>query len=248
MRRSVRRLLLVVAVFLAAAVVVFGPGNYFAYRRHKVKETLSLLRQPKKAIDEYARHHGEYPAASSFAALERLLGRADAPRDAWGNVFRYDGGGSHYLLWSAGADGKDDQRPLLLRNFRYDHVESRGLKPFDLDVVAQDGIWAQYPEGLMELCEGPPIKLVTRDEAGRTGLLRIDLGEGAYSGMDCPRFEILSAGRVAATNEGGDQQFRLSPGRYRVRLAAKTGAGITLEEDAQVEAGRISFVTIRSTR
>jgi hypothetical protein len=245
MRRGVRQLLIVVAVVFAAAVVVLGPGNTFAYRRHKVKETLSLLRQPKNAIDEYARHHGEYPTARSFAALERLLGRADASRDAWRNVLRYDGGGSHFLLWSAGADGKDDREPLLLRNFRYDHVESRGLKPFDLDLVVQDGIWAQYPEGLIELCDTPPINRVTRDEAAHTGLLRIDLGERVHPGMDCPRLEILSGDRLVAANDVGDQQFRLSPGRYRVRLASKAGAGVTHEEDAEVVAGRISFVTIR---
>ena len=147
MRRGFRGLVIVVAVFIAAAVVMFGPGNYFAYRRHKVKETLSLLREPEKAIEEYARHHGEYPNASSFASLERLLGRTDAQRDAWGNMLRYSGEGSHFLLWSAGADGKDDQAALLLRNFRYDQVESRGLEPFDLDLVVQDGIWGAISRG-----------------------------------------------------------------------------------------------------
>ena len=139
MRRGFRRLVIVVAVFIAAAVVVFGPGNYFAYRRHKVKETLSLLREPEKAIEEYARHHGEYPNASSFASLERVLGRADAQRDAWGNMLRYSGEGSHFLLWSAGADGKDDQAPLLLRNFRYDQVESRGLKSRSISISLSAG-------------------------------------------------------------------------------------------------------------
>jgi hypothetical protein len=245
MRRSFRLLLIVVAVFFAAAVVVFGPGNYFAYRRHKVTETLSLLRPPKNAIDEYARRHGEYPAARSFAALERVLGRTDASRDAWENVLRYKGGGSSFLLWSAGADGKDEQEPLMLRNFHYDEVENRGPKPFDLDLVVQDGIWAQYPEGAAYLCDTPPIKRVTPDEAANTGLLMIDLGESVHPGMDCPRFEILLGDRLVAANEVGDQQFRLLPGRYRVRLATKPGAWITHQEDADVVAGRITFVTIR---
>lgn len=235
MRRGFRVILIVIALFTAAVIAILGPRAYVSSQRSKTLVTRKLLAQPKLAIDEYARRHGTYPVAHSFAALQKILGRADPWRDAWGNELRYEGAGSHYLLWSPGRNGRADGEPLLLRAF----LDEQVARPFDLDLVVQDGIWAQYPWGTVDLCETPPIKRVSASDAASTGLLIIDLAPGRYAGTECPRFEILSGGHRVAVTQAGDQQVRLSPGRYGVQVLSGT-----IERDAEVIAGRITFITV----
>lgn len=123
----------------------------------KQKNTMGDLKSIATALEAYFIDNKHYPEGATIGeAMKKLVPVYLAPRvekalsrDRWGHEFHYlawqedakAGGPDHYMLVSAGQDGKFDHENLR----EYKAVKDNQL--FDADIAIGDGQFTQQPLG-----------------------------------------------------------------------------------------------------
>lgn len=137
MRFAIIVTLAVVGLFVAVCV----PNLHTAMQRSKQKVTSARLRDWAVELEAYANECKEYPELAP-GPVERVRTLIANPKlvaqDAWGRDILYHGSHDHYLLHSLGRDGKNDFVP-----------PGHPTTSFDGDLVYADGMFLQYPEGIL---------------------------------------------------------------------------------------------------
>ena len=112
------------------------------------KRTIADIRSLATAVEAYATDHNKYPKVS-LAELEQLISpvyiKYVPTLDAWLTEFFYIAdGGDHYRFVSAGADGQFEPAS---RQLGPTPAEEQAVKDPNADIIYQDGLFIQYPEG-----------------------------------------------------------------------------------------------------
>ena len=137
-------LLIVVAVIgIISAIAI--PNLLNAIDRGKQKRTMADMRTISQAIASYSVDNNFYPAASDVATLAGLLepiySRKTSRHDGWGNQYVFTGTAVEYTLGSCGKGGGST---LTLEG------AGGGTNSISADIIAWNGIFIQWPEGMQE--------------------------------------------------------------------------------------------------
>ena len=133
-----------VLLALFAAVSAFADDLMLAQQ----KRTIADMRTLATAVEAYATDHNNYPKVS-FEELEQMISpvyiKYVPTLDAWLTSFFYIAdGGDHYRFVSAGADGTFE---AASRNLGPTPSKEEAVKDLNADIIYQDGLFIQYPEG-----------------------------------------------------------------------------------------------------
>lgn len=148
--------LLVVVAIVGIIAAIAIPNLLSAINRGRQKRTMADVRTVATAVEAYAVDNGYYPDADSLDDLAGILEReyiAVLPRnDGWMTPMVYAcwkddptfAGCEQYAVMSAGRD----------KIFDYDDPEYYGeeenaTRDFDCDIVYRNGVFVQFPEGIV---------------------------------------------------------------------------------------------------
>lgn len=112
------------------------------------KRTMADMRSLAISVEAYATDHNKYPKVT-FEELEQLISpvyiRYVPTLDAWLTQFFYIADDAdHYRFVSAGADRTFE---AASRELGQPASEGTGVKDPNADIIFQDGMFIQYPEG-----------------------------------------------------------------------------------------------------
>ena len=135
-------LLIVVAIIgIIAAIAI--PNLINAIERARQRRTMSDMRTVANAVSSYGvdmvfvPQLGDGTVAQAMPYLSPTYLKKQPVSDGWHNPFRYYGQGLNYTLWSFARDGQQ-QSSLVFR----------ATTTFDEDIVLNNGIFVQWPEGM----------------------------------------------------------------------------------------------------
>ena len=135
-------LLIVVAIIgIIAAIAI--PNLINAIERARQRRTMSDMRTVANAVSAYGVDMVFVPqvadgtVAQAMPYLSPTYIKKEPVSDGWHNAFRYYGGSLNYTVWSFARDGQQ-QSSLVFR----------ATTTFDEDIVLNNGIFVQWPEGM----------------------------------------------------------------------------------------------------
>ena len=120
------------------------------------KRTMADMRSLAISVEAYATDHNKYPNVT-LERLEQLISpvyiKYVPTLDAWLTQFFYIADDAdHYRFVSAGADGTFE---AASRQLGPAPSEGKGTKDPNADIIFQDGMFIQYPEGLKPPSQRP---------------------------------------------------------------------------------------------
>lgn len=143
---------LIVLFVLFAAVSAFADDLMLAQQ----KRTLADMRSLAISVEAYATDNNKYPKVT-FEELESLISplyiKIVPTLDSWLTPFFYIADDAdRYRFVSAGADGKFE---AASRELGPTVTEGQAVKDPNADIIFQDGIFIQYPEGAKPQSQRP---------------------------------------------------------------------------------------------
>lgn len=115
-RQSIEKVIKHVLISLFAIIVLIISGFVLLQGYFKQRDTINSFRQISIALDRYKESKKAYPGnIAELITQNPLLSRTDQ----WGNPYQYriENNGAHFILTSAGQDGKFNTKDdLIFRN------------------------------------------------------------------------------------------------------------------------------------
>ena len=135
-------LLIVVAIIgIIAAIAI--PNLVQAIQRARQRRTMADMRTVATAVSSYGVDMVFVPQLADGTVFEAMpylsptYLKKNPVQDGWHNPYRYLGQDLNYTVWSYGRDGLE-QAGLVLK----------ATTTFDADIVLNNGIFVQWPEGM----------------------------------------------------------------------------------------------------
>lgn len=141
---------ILVSTLIVVAIAV--PNFLAAKNRGQQKRTMSDMRTMATAVEAYAVDNNFYPDARSISELrphlEPIYLRTVPSLDGWENEYRFEswtddfGPPAFYRIGSSGRDGEWEYQDIR------DYPHSEATTSFNADIIYENGIFIQWPQGV----------------------------------------------------------------------------------------------------